>query len=161
MYGLPKIHKKGVQIRPIISAVGTYNYKLVKYLDEVLKPLLNESEWILKDTFDFVNKIKSINPRADKFMSSFDVESLFTNIPTNETIEIILNRIYKDDIKQFHGLTREDLNKLLVICTQKSHFQFNGEFFDQVDWVAMGSPLGPLFANIFMMDFEEKHMGQL
>jgi hypothetical protein len=44
------------------------------------------------------------------------------------------------------------------VCTQESHFQFNNEFFDQVDGVSMGSPLGPLFANIFMADFEEKHM---
>jgi hypothetical protein len=49
----------------------------------------------------------------------------------------------------------------LTICTQKSHFQFNGEFFDQIDGVAMGSPLGPLFANFFMSDFECKHMSKL
>ena len=45
--------------------------------------------------------------------------------------------------------------------TQESHFQFNNDFFDQVDGVSMGSPLGPLFANIFMADFEEKHMENL
>ena len=47
------------------------------------------------------------------------------------------------------------------MCTKESHFQFNNEFFDQVDGVSMGSPLGPLFANIFMADFEEKHMVKL
>jgi hypothetical protein len=57
MYGLPKIHKEGAPIRPIISACGTYNYKLAKYLDSILKPLLDESETIVTDTFDFVNKI--------------------------------------------------------------------------------------------------------
>ena len=53
------------------------------------------------------------------------------------------------------------IKKLLIICTQESHFQFNNEFFDQVDGVSMGSPLGPLFANIFMADFENKQMEKL
>lgn len=161
MYGLPKIHKEGSPIRPIISAVGTYNYKLAKYLDEILKPLLDNSKYILKDTFDFVNKIKSLSTSIDKILASYDVQSLFTNIPTIETIEIILNEVFKDGIQKFHDLNRRQLKKLLVICIQESHFQFNGEFYDQVDGVAMGSPLGPLFANIFMKHFEEKNMKKL
>ena len=94
-------------------------------------------------------------------MLSFDVESLFTNIPALETIDIILKRIYSNEIEYFHGLNKDELKKLLIVCTQESHFQFNNEFFDQVDGVSMGSPLGPLFANIFMADFEEKQMVKL
>ena len=81
--------------------------------------------------------------------SSFDVESLFTSVSTKETIDLILDLAYaKDNV--FHGLERKDLKKLLIICTQESHFQFNGAFYDQVDGVSMGSPLGPLFANFCM-----------
>jgi len=94
-------------------------------------------------------------------MLSFDIESLFTNVPTEETIEIILRKVFQPGVRQFHGMTREILKKLLVICTKESHFQFNGRFYEQIDGVAMGSPLGPLFANAFMSDFEEKHIGKL
>lgn len=94
-------------------------------------------------------------------MVSFDVESLFTNIPTIETIEIILELAFKEGQKLYHGLTRDDLKKLLKICTQESHFQFGGKYFDQVDGVAMGSPLGPLFANVFMTNFERCHSDEL
>jgi hypothetical protein len=55
-------------------------------------------------------------------MVSFDVESLFTNKPTHETIDIILNRAFKNSSK-YHGLNKDALKKLLIICTQKSHFQ--------------------------------------
>ena len=73
-------------------------------------------------------------------MASFDVESLFTNVPTKETIELILDLAFaKDNV--FHGLERKDLKKLLTICTQESHFQSNGVFYDQVDGVSMGVPL--------------------
>ena len=92
---------------------------------------------------------------------SFDVESLFTNVPTKKTIDIILDMVYTDDVKLFHNLTRNELKKLLIICTHESHFQFNGKFNDQIDGVAMGSPLGPLFANVFMSHFERKHMERM
>ena len=160
MYGLPKIHKNGVPVRPIISAIGTYNYNLAKYLDEILKPLISDKSFIIKDTFDFVNRISKLISKEGEVMVSFDIVSLFTNIPTLETIEIILNRAYTDN-DLFHGMDRETLKKLLIICTQESHFQFNGKFYDQKDGVAMGSPLSPLFANIFMDEFEHKHMDKL
>jgi hypothetical protein len=160
LYGLPKIHKKDVPLRPIISAVQTYNYKLAKYLDEILKPLVNK-EYMLKDSFDFVNKVAHLNPEKDKFLVSFDVESLFTNIPTVETIDIIIKLAYPRNTKWFHDLTKDELRRLLLICTTKSHFQFDKVYYEQVDGVAMGSPLGPLFANVFMSDFENKLMKQL
>ena len=157
MYGLPKIHKENAPIRPIISAIGTYNYKLAKYMVEILTPLTNNTHTI-KDTFDFVNKVTNIDHNIDRYMVSFDVVSLFTNIPTVETIEIILDEAFKEKVEYFNNLNREELKKLLIICTQKSHFQFNGNYYEQIDGVAMGSPLGPLFASFFMSSFERKHM---
>lgn len=159
LYGLPKIHKDNAPLRPIISAVKTYNYQLAKFLAEKLKPIL-EGEFMLKDTFDFVNKVSKIEPGEDQTMASFDVESLFTNVPTLETIELILDAVYKDNGK-FEGLEKEDLRTLLTICVQQSHFQFNGKFYDQIDGVSMGSPLGPLFANVFMSYLEKKYMRRL
>ena len=133
---------------------------LAKHLDKILKPLVSEDNIIIKDTFDFVNRVSKLPINNDQYMVSFDVESLFTNIPTLETIDIIISRAFKNN-RKFHGLTKESLKKLLIICTQKSHFQFNGKYYDQIDGVAMGSPLGPLFANIFMDEFEKKHMAKL
>ena len=75
-------------------------------------------------------------------MVSFDVESLFTNVPTDETIEIILKKAFPGNTKWFNGLLAKDqLRKLLTICTKESHFQFDNEYNDQVDGVAMSSPL--------------------
>jgi len=158
LYGLPKIHKDNCPIRPIISAVGTYNYKLAKFLNEILSPLATNNSFILKDTFDFVNRVSDLNTKVDRYMLSFDVESLFTSIPTLETIDITIKLVYTRNRRYFHGLTKHELSKLLIVCTQQSHFQFNNDFFDQVDGVSMGSPLGPLFANIFMAEFEKKTM---
>ena len=161
MYGLPMVHKDGVPVRPIISAIGTYSYRLAKYLDEILKPLASGNNRMLHDTFDFVNKVSQLDIARDSYLVSFDVESLFTNIPTQETIEIILKRAFKRETDLYFGLRRGDLKKLLEICTQESHFQFAGQYYDQIDGVAMGSPLGPLFANVFMSEFENTHLDKL
>jgi hypothetical protein len=58
-------------------------------------------------------------------------------------------------------MEKDIMEKLLIICVQQSIFQFNGNYYDQIDGVSMGSPLGPLFANIFMDNFEKKHMKEL
>ncbi len=157
MYGLPKIHKEGAPVRPIISAIGTYTYKTAKYLNRILTEYITENDCIIKDTFDFVNRVSKLKTNTTERIVIFDVESLFTNIPTEETINIILNRVYKD-YDTFYGMKRETLRRLLTYCTQEAHFKFNNKFYEQIDGVAMGSPLGPLFANIFMDEFENSHM---
>lgn len=162
LYGLPKIHKEGAPLRPIISAVQTYNYNVAKYLDEILKPaLFKDDNYMLKDSFDFINKISKVKPKEGQYIVSFDVESLFTNVPTDDTIDIIIDKIFVRGVSSFHGLTEEDLRSLLETCIKRSHFQFNGAFYDQIDGVSMGSPLGPLFANVFMSHLESKIMSQL
>ena len=87
-------------------------------------------------------------------MCSFDVKSLFTNVPLDETIQICLDKLYSQPKPP--TLPRAVLKKLLEFATKKSHFLFDGKYYDQIDGVAMGSPLGPVLANIFMGNFEEK-----
>ena len=86
-------------------------------------------------------------------MVSFDVASLFTNVPLEKTIEIILKRIYINE-----GITtdisKQEMKELLNHCTKSVHFTFNNETYIQVDGVTMGSPLGPVLAIIFMVEFE-------
>ena len=104
LYGLPKILKSGVPIRPIISAVGTYNCKLAKYHDSIIKPFQSNKDCMLKDPFDFVNRVSKVDLLDGDLIFSFDVESLFTNIPVRETVDIIIKRAYPDNIKSFNGL---------------------------------------------------------
>ena len=91
---------------------------------------------------------------------SFDVVSLFTKVPLEYTIELILNKIYRDKIVKTK-LKREEMKKLLQICTKEMHFSFNGVIYRQVDGVAMGSPLGPVLANVFMVELEKILVPQL
>ena len=87
-------------------------------------------------------------------MCSLDVCSLFTNVPLDETIQICLDKLYS--LSDPPTLPRAVLHKLLEFATKRSHFLFDGQYYDQIDGVAMGSPLGPVLANIFMCHFEER-----
>ena len=98
LYGLPKLHKvkdpssTTPTFRPIVSSINTYNYNLAKYLCSLLKPHIS-SEFCATDTFSFVREIQDID-FSDMFLVSYDVTSLFTNIPLSETIDLAVNAIF-------------------------------------------------------------------
>ena len=81
-------------------------------------------------------------------MASFKGESLFTNVPLEETIEIILKRIYINK-EITTDIPKQEMKELLILCTKNVHFTFNNDTYIQVDGVAVGSPLGPVLANIY------------
>ena len=74
---------------PIVSSIGTYNYELARYLCILLEPHI-PSEHCALDTFTFVCEINEL-PLLGKFMVSFDVESLFTNIPLEECVNLAVH----------------------------------------------------------------------
>ncbi|XP_068675512.1 uncharacterized protein [Montipora foliosa] len=127
-------------MRPILSATGTYNYKLAKWLDEKLKPLS------INDIFLFADELHNTEVNEHEILVSYDVPSLFTNVPVDETIESIAERAFQNNwFNEEHSLniTKSDLIELLRITTKHKIFQFEGNLYHQVDGVAMGSPLGP------------------
>ena len=154
LYGLPKIHKPNLPIRPILSAIGTLNYKISKFFIPILKSL-TLNDFTILDTFSFVQTILNV-PDADNYiMASFDVTSLFTNVPLNETINIILDSLYANTTEN-NGLNRSQFKHLLEMATKNIMFYFNGKLYKQIEGVAMGSPLGPTLANIFMCHHEQR-----
>ena len=158
LYGLPKTHKEKLAVRPILSATSTYNYALAKWLDNKLKPL-SLNRYTVTDIFDFVNEVRELKISKGDILLSYDVSSLFTNVPLDETIAILAEKAFRDNwFNSTHNLniSKEDLIDLLNVSTKGQLFQFNGALYEQIDGVAMGSPLGPLLANVFMSSLEEK-----
>ena len=162
MYGLCKVHKdqtNGLELpafRPILSAIKTCTYNLAKFFVPLLKEF-TINEYTVKDSFSFADEFAEQD--AKLFMVSFDVESLFTNIPLDETINICADRVYQGK-KKVKGLLKRQFKKLLTHATKSSCFLFNGTYYCQIDGVAMGSPLGPTLANLFLAYHEEKWLAE-
>ena len=91
------------------------------------------------------------------------VSALFNNVPVDETIGILARKAFKDDWfnKEYNlNITEADLIELLEVSTKNQLSQFQRVLYEQVDGVAMGSPLGPLMANAFMCNIEEQLTNQ-
>ena len=134
---------------------------------------LRKNDLIITNTFDFVSKLHSLpmDPTQVRIVS-FDIGSLFTKVPLTRTIQLILEKIYGRE----HTCTyrskkhtewcencknRIEMKWLLEISTQESHFIYNGKVYSQINGIAMGSPLGPLFADMYINYLESKLMPRL
>ena len=165
LYGLPKTHKERLAMRPILSATQTYNYGLAKWLEEKLQPL-SYNQYTITDVFEFADEIRHLQINTGDILVSYDVSSLFTNVPLEETIQILADKAFVNNwFNETHhlNLSRMDLVDLLRASTKDQLFLFNGQLYEQTDGVAMGSPLGPLLANVFMGSIEETlvHEGKM
>ena len=141
LYGLCKTHKKVLgkcpPFRPILSAIKTPSYNLAKFLVPISD---NFNNFTVKNSFEFSKDICEQN--SEYFMASLDVESLFTNIPLEETIKICYDSLYKNQ-ELLSNINKNQFEKLLRDALCNNYFLFDGIVYQQVDGVAMGSPFGP------------------
>ena len=87
-------------------------------------------------------------------MGSLDVDSLFTNIPFEETIDNCAITLF-ENTEKVEGLSKIEFKELQFLATKEPYFFFNGKLYKQVHGVGMGSPLGPTLANVFLVHFEK------
>ena len=125
IYNTPKMHKfyssdSFPKLPLIVSSIGTFNYNLAHFLCDLLSPLVL-NDYSCKDTFSFVSQIKNAN-LSKKFLVSYDVTSLFTNIPLQETIDIAINLISNPNLnitkkKNFKNFSFLLHHKLILFLT--------------------------------------------
>ena len=154
-YGLPKIHKEGNPLRPIVSSIGAASYEVAKELARILKPLVGRSMYHIHNTQDFIQQIKDIKLQKDQCMVSFDVKALFTSVrPAIYTIKKLLEE--DPELQKRTTLSVTNIIRLLECCLTSTYFIFQGRFYEQQDGAAMRSPLSPIVANLYMEKFEKK-----
>ena len=162
LYGKPKIHKSDFsqkfQFRPILAAYNQASYKIAKFLVPILAPLTS-NEYTIINSAEFTKKIQNIENVGKYYMASFDIDSLFTNIPLRETIKICCEGMFQN-CPEVHGFNKKDFGKLLELASLNSFFLFDGHYYQQTEGLGMGIPLGPTFANIFMCHHETTWMDE-
>ena len=121
-----------------------------------MSPLTSNGFSVL-DLFSFADKVSSFCP--DQFMANLDIESLFTNIPLNEVIDICIDDLLCDT-NTIHNLDRNDMRELLTLAGYESFFIFDQVMYRQIDGVAIGSALGPILAKAFLCHFEKQWLSE-
>ena len=130
LYGFTKIHKvledETPSFRPILSAIGTPTYNLVKFCDRLLKSLTS-NDYTIKDSFSFAKEVLEFD--ASCFMASFDEKSLFTNKALTETLNLRVQNLYRNQA-HVSNLTKSSFCNLLRITMFESFFIFKGKFYE-------------------------------
>ena len=152
---LPKIHKPDTPLRPIVSSCGSYG--VAKELAKILKPLVGKSPHHINSTQDFVEQAKHFKLEPGECLSSYDVSALFTSVPIDPALNIIKDLLDKDTtLKERTVMEVGDIILLLEFCLKNTYFSFQGQFYEQVEGAAMGSPVSPIVANLYVEYLEQK-----
>ena len=144
-------------MRPIVSSRWSVSYNIAKELAKILKPLAGNTIYSVHNTQDFAKQLKTIKLMPDECITSYDVKALFTSVPIEPSIKIIKQHLEKDkELHQRTSMSVQHIIMLLEFCLKNTHFVFQGRFYEQTKGAAMGSPLSPIIANLYMEAFEEK-----
>ena len=156
LYGLPKLHKPGFPMRPIVSFSRSPTYQLSKYLTRttILQPLTDKSKRKLQSTEDFIDAIKTVQIPDNYKLVSFDVKSLFTSIPLQLALQCTETAIRQSTATL--PLPTEDIMDLLNLCLTSTYFQYNGKHYKQLHGTAMGSPVSVVVTESVMQNIEER-----
>ena len=156
-YGLPKIHKTGTPLRPIVSSRGSVTYGVAKVLSKVIQLLVGKFPHHIQSTSDFVSKAKGFILQPGECLLSYDVTSLFTSVPIDPALNVIKDLLEKDEkLNDRTVLSVQDIIELLGFCLHNTYFSFQNKFYEQVEGAPMGSPVSPIVANLYMESFERK-----
>ena len=149
-----------LKFRPIVDQRGTMTFNPAKVISDYLKPHF-KNKYTIHDTLSFADMIKCLPPLPDnEEYVSYDIVSLFTNIPLDETIDYITGSIYTHK-KLPQICTKLIFCRLLEKITKDCTFQLCFKFYKQVDGCPMGRPLSVTLSNIYVAktkdDIIEKH----
>ena len=147
------INIKELKLRPILDQTGTCYYKTGKLIAQYLKPL-TKNEFVINNTQDFPSMLNRVELSEDEEDVSYDVESLFTNIPINETIDFICDEIYIH--KKLQPICERSIfKKLLLKLTTECIFSINEQLCKQINGFSMGSKLSVVLSDCFMNKMEK------
>ena len=162
-YFLPKIHKPHPPLkqRPIIAQCSAFTTPLARFAANILSPLVGTfSSAHLNNSDDFTSHLTSFYTNNPHLLSapllSLDAENLFTNVPLPTVLSFLRRKFTENDLPLPSGLTLDALIEIIELCCESTVFTFNDCFYQQIEGVAMGSPLACILANLFMEYFESE-----
>ena len=157
LYGLPKIHKKNDPLRPIVWSKGSVTYGVAKESAKILKLLTGNTIHHISNSKELAEEIKK--NKLKRVNASFPMMSQPFLLPSQWNL---LWRSWRTNWKQDKELknrTSVSINnilELLEFCLGNTYFLFQGQFYEQTKGAAMGSPVSPVVANLFMEYFEHR-----
>ena len=131
----------------MVSSWGSVTYGVAKVLTKVLKQLVGKSPLHIQSTRDFVNRIKGVTLLPGECLCSYDVSTVVTSVPIDQTLNIIEDLLEKDDTLWDRSvLLVQNIIECLGFCLHNTYFSFQNKYYTHVQGAAMGSSVGPIVA---------------
>lgn len=159
IYGLPKIHKNNIPLRPVVSTIGSPTHFLSKQLFNILNNAIKKPKSYLRNSYDFINRIKPFLIPDDHILISLDATSLFTNVNSEHVRDSLIKRYCT--ISQCSNISLDDLLESCQFLFDSIYFKFNNNYYQQIYGTPMGSSISGLFADIVMDDLETSCISKL
>ena len=141
----------------MVSSHASVTYGVAKVLTTILKPLFGKSSHHVHSTQDSAEQANKVTLLLGECLSSYDITALFISVPVDPALGIIKDLLEKDNtLKEGTVLPVKDMILSLEFCLKNTYFSFQGQYYEQVEGAAMGSPLRPIVANLYMEYFEQK-----
>ena len=126
-----------------------------KVIAKVLKSLVGKLPHHIQSTSDFISKVRETTLLPGECLMSYDVTTLFTSVPIDPALNITKDLLENDDnLGNRTVLSVQNIIDLLGFCLHSTYFSFQNKFNEQVEGMAMGSPVSPILANMYMEHFE-------
>lgn len=159
IYGLPKLHKEGIPLRPIVSCIQSPFNALALFQKTILNHTAYQNKYYIKNSFDFKDKIKNVKVPSNYVLISLDVISLYTSIPNVLAIKSVEKRW--DKISTLTDIPKNEFISAIDTTLHSTFFAYGDAFYKQIDGCAMGASISSIVAQIVMEDLEEKVISEL
>ncbi|CAF5012349.1 unnamed protein product, partial [Rotaria sp. Silwood1] len=166
LYYLPKAHKPGTPLRPIVSGLKHPTIKISKFLDELLRPLFDKMavKTTVNSGFELIKQLlqwSKINMRQEILFCTIDVMDLYTMVPQTEGVLSLKKMLDYLKLKRINGLKIETIIRLSRFVMRNNYFSYDGQYYHQIRGGAMGSPLTLTIANCYMFFYEQQIIKQI
>jgi hypothetical protein len=156
-YGLPKIHKPTMPMRPIVSSIDSITYTCAKHIADIITPVVGNTSRHVKNSDQFSKLVRNFRVEHDQELRSYNVTALFTSVPVNKAVDCIRRKLEADvTLKQRTDMSPADICRVLELCLSCTYFVFDGQFYRQIHGAAMGSPVSMIVCDAQMEDVEEQ-----
>ncbi|CAF4801074.1 unnamed protein product [Rotaria sp. Silwood1] len=162
MYFIPKPHKKGTPLRPILNTIHAATKKISQFLDKLIRPLFDR--FVRQTTFvdgaDLLDQLQKYIQKgyfnSSTLFITFDITNLYTMLPQEESLATLAEFLHTHNCQRVNGLSIDTIIKLARVVLQANAFIYNKKFYRQIIGGAMGSPFTLTLANIFMWKWERQ-----